>query len=85
MIININFDKTNVGNSVDEITSKLTNEETYNLATYLLSKLENKGYCIWQAYTKEDVKNITNKEPSKDDMEEYQYRLDDATSDLFWE
>ena len=62
MIVNINLDKTNVGNSVDEITKKLSDEEAYNLATYLLSKLESKGYCIWQTYSKEDVKMFSGKE-----------------------
>ena len=82
MIININLDKTNVGNSVDEITKKLSDEETYNLATYLRSKLESKGYCIWQTYSKEDVKMLSGKEDLvKEDMEKYQCRLEDCAND----
>ena len=82
MIININLEKTNIGNAVDEITKKLTDEEAYNLATYLLSKLESKGYCIWQTYSKEDVKMLSGKEDLvKEDMEEYQCRLEDCAND----
>lgn len=56
----------------------LGNDMTYNLATTLLEYLKDRDYCIWQTYTKEDLKlNTGKKRLTHDDMQEYGERLQD--------
>jgi len=82
MIININLvDNKSAKETIETLMGKLTDEEKYNLAINLLSKLEDKGYCIWQAYSKEDIEHITGrKKLEKQDMEEYQNNLETAAT-----
>jgi len=56
---------------------KLLGEQlTYDLATTLLEYLKDRDYCIWQTYTKEDLKlNTGKKHLTHDDIQEYGDRL----------
>ena len=56
---------------------KLLGEQlTYDLATTLLEYLKDRDYCIWQTYTKEDLKlNTGKKRLTHDDIQEYGDRL----------
>ena len=33
----------------------------YNIATDILHCLNKRGYCIWQTYTRQDIRNNTNR------------------------
>lgn len=49
--------------------------DAYELAIELLYRSEEKGYCIWQAYTKDEMTELLGKEPDENDMSAYQERL----------
>lgn len=54
----------------------LGEQQTYNLATTLLEYLKDRDYCIWQTYTKNDLKlNTGKKRLTHDDMQDYGDRL----------
>lgn len=74
-----------ITNKLTDCIYKLINclpkAEKYNLALHVLSDLEDECYCIWQTYTKEDLKNITGKKKiTQGDFEEYaaSLRYDDC-------
>ena len=60
-----------------EIIKSKGNDEAYDLATDILHLLSRKGYCIWQTYTKEDIKVNTGEYPTDEEMEELGYNLQD--------
>ena len=47
----------------------------YEIATHILYYLEGKGACIWQTYTKDDVKMNTGKKPTMALMSDLQEQL----------
>lgn len=48
----------------------------YNIATDILHCLNKRGYCIWQTYTRQDIKSNTGKNRlTSRDMERYQERI----------
>lgn len=48
----------------------------YNIATYILHCLNKRGYCIWQTYTRQDIKANTGKNRlTSRDIERYQERI----------
>ena len=48
----------------------------YNIATDILHCLNKRGYCIWQTYTRQDIRENTNKKRvTADDMAKFQDRL----------
>lgn len=53
-----------------EIIKSRGNDEAYDLATEVLHLLSKKRYCIWQTYTKEDIKVNTGEYPTDEEMEE---------------
>lgn len=54
----------------------LGEQQTYDLATTLLEYLKDRDYCIWQTYTKDDLKlNTGKKRLTHDDMQDYGDRL----------
>lgn len=71
------FKKTDNKYSVaNDIVRTMNKESAYDLATSLLSVLEDMGYCIWQTYTKEDIKSNTGKSRiTKEYMQELGYSL----------
>lgn len=52
-----------------ELMKDLNDLEAYTLATDILYELENKGYCVWQTYTVEDIADNLGHEPNGDEME----------------
>ena len=53
----------------------MTDKELYKIATGILYYLEEKNFCIWQAYTKEDIETGLGRAPTLDEMSAMQERL----------
>ena len=58
-----------------EFCKKHTKQEEYDFATWILHELEEKGFCIWQTYTKDDIEIGTGKKPTAEQFSEMQERL----------
>ena len=61
--------------TADYLIDEFNDNALYDIATSILYYLEGKYFCIWQTYTKENIKENTGKKPTKDDMAVYQERL----------
>lgn len=46
-----------------------TEEDCYDFAVELLYRLQEKGFCIWQTYTKSDVECNIGRKPTKEEMQ----------------
>ena len=57
------------------LIKELGDDKAYDLATWILYQLNGKNYCIWQTYTKDDIKLNWGKEPTVDEMDEMQENL----------
>lgn len=54
---------------------KHTKQEAYDFATWILHDLEERGFCIWQTYTKDDIETGLDRKPTKDELSDMQDRL----------
>ena len=66
------YDPTQQANA---LIDEYTDDSLYDIATEILYYLSGKHYCIWQTYTKDDIKLNTGKRPSNDTMDDLQDRL----------
>ena len=53
-----------------EFFNSNTKDDCYDFAIELLYRLQEKGYCIWQTYTKDDVELNIGRKPTDDEMQE---------------
>lgn len=53
-----------------QFLKKHTKQESYDFATWILHELQNKGFCIWQTYTKYDIESNLGHKPTDDEMQE---------------
>lgn len=58
-----------------KLIKKYGQEKAYDLATWILYALNVEDYCIWQTYTKDDIKLNWGKNPTAEDMEQMQENL----------
>ena len=58
-----------------ELVDEYTDEALYDIATYILYQLSEKGFCIWQTYDRMDVQIVTGKKPTKMLMEDLQEQI----------
>ena len=65
-----------------EFCKKHTRQEAYDFATWILHELEEKNFCIWQTYTKDDVKLGTGKRPTDEEFCDMQERLQNCFYDI---
>ncbi|MBO7712660.1 MAG: hypothetical protein J6S85_03770 [Methanobrevibacter sp.] len=54
---------------------KHTKQEAYDFATWVLHDLEERGFCIWQTYDKDDIEVCLGRKPTKDELADMQERL----------
>jgi hypothetical protein len=54
---------------------KHTKQEAYDFATWVLHDLEERGFCIWQSYDKDDIEIGLGRKPTKDELADMQDRL----------
>lgn len=45
-------------------------QDAYNFATSILSRLQGHGFCIWQTYTKYDIEGGIGRKPTDEEMQE---------------
>lgn len=50
-------------------------EDSYEFAIELLYRLQEKGYCIWQTYTRDDIEQGLGRKPTEDDMSALQENI----------
>jgi hypothetical protein len=62
----------------EKILDEYHDEFVYETAINLLYALQQKHYCIWQTYTKDDIKLNTGKRPSNEKMDDLQDRLENT-------
>lgn len=64
-----------VNELVNYVTKNFNNDDVYDIVTRLLGILQCKDYCIWQTYTKEDIKLMDGHYPSYDKWQQLQRNL----------
>lgn len=62
-----------------------TKADCYEFVIELLYRLEGKGYCIWQTYSKEDLKTLLGRKPTKDEFSGMQERLANSSEYILLE
>lgn len=61
--------------TADSLIDEFNDDALYDIATSILYYLENKGYSIWQTYTRSDIQCNMGRKPTTDEMNEMQERL----------
>lgn len=70
------FEKNKLQKSQAALIDLVGEDASYKLATDVLHILCKRGYCIWQTYTRQDIKaNTGKKRLTSRDMERYQERI----------
>lgn len=65
--------------TTNSLIDEFNDNALYDIATSILYHLQGKGYCIWQTYTKDDIKLNTGKKTiSRARMDELQDRLENT-------
>lgn len=59
----------------ERIIDEYSDSFIYETATSLLYHLQERGFCIWQTYTKDDIKLGLGRKPTKDELADMQDRL----------
>mgnify|MGYP003287411596 CR=1 FL=1 len=69
----------------DDFIKKYGKESAYDITTTILHKLKRMGFCIWQTYTKDDIKsNLGKKRLTSKEMQKISYQLENFFS-LYYE
>lgn len=68
-----------------EFFNSNTKEDCYEFAIELLYRLKEKHYCIWQTYSKEDLKTLIGRNPTKDEFSGMQERLANSSEYILLE
>lgn len=58
-----------------EFFNSNTKDDCYEFAVEILYRLSENGYCIWQTYTKDDIKLGLGRKPTKEELADMQDRL----------
>lgn len=53
-----------------EYICKHGEQEAYDFATWILDRLQGRGFCIWQSYTVDDIESNEGSRPTKEHMQE---------------
>ena len=62
-------------NKADELIKQLGEETAYEIATWILYRLEKQGLCIWQTYDLEDIESFMGRKPTEEELELMQDNL----------
>lgn len=58
-----------------DLIKKYGETGAYDIATWILNRLEHRHYCIWQTYDKDDIAINYGRKPTDEEMDNMQENL----------